>query len=88
MLPEWRAESIPGGFIMISLRVAAERRLGRLGKDGPGLCPIGVTVGQLPVVAVPLLAVWDPTIALSPVEGLDRDCAKAGEEHCCTRWLV
>ena len=23
---------------------------------------------------------WDPTIALSHVEGLDRDCVKAGEE--------
>ena len=26
MLPGWRAESTPGGFIMISPRVAAERR--------------------------------------------------------------
>ena len=50
------------------------------GEDGPGLCPIGLTVGLLPVAAVPLPAVWDPMIALSPVEGLERDCVKAGEE--------
>ena len=50
------------------------------GEDGPGLCPIGLTVGLLPVVAVPLPAVRDPMIALSPVEGLERDCAKA--ERC------
>ena len=33
------------------------------GEDGPGLCPIGLTVGLWPVAAK------DPTIALSPVEG-------------------
>ena len=45
------------------------------GEHGPGLCPIGLTVGLLPVAAVPLPAVRDPMIALSPVEGLERDCA-------------
>ena len=55
------------------------------GEDGPGLCPIGLTVGLLPVAAVPLPAVWDPMIALSPVEGLVE--GRRGE-HCCTRWLV
>ena len=43
------------------------------GEHGPGLCPIGLTVGLLP-------AVRDPMIALSPVEGLERDCAEVGEE--------
>ena len=50
------------------------------GKNGPGLCPIGLTVGLLPGAAVPLPAVRDPMIALSPVEGLERDCAEVGEE--------
>ena len=40
------------------------------GEQGPRLCPIGLTVGVLPVAAVPLPAVKDPMIALSPVEGL------------------
>ena len=50
------------------------------GEHGPGLCPIGLTVGLLPVAAVPLPAVRDPMIALSTVEGLERDCAEVGEE--------
>ena len=50
------------------------------GEHGPGLCPIGLTVGLLPVAAVPLPAVRDPMIVLSPVEGLERDCAEVGEE--------
>ena len=50
------------------------------GEDGPGLCPIGLTVGLLPGAAVPLPAVRDPMIALSPVEGLERDCADDGEK--------
>ena len=49
------------------------------GEDGPGLCPIGLTVGLLPGAAVPLPAVRDLMIALSPVEGLERDCAEVGE---------
>ena len=51
-----------------------------LREHGPGLCPIGLTIGLLPVAAVPLSAVRDPKIAQSPVEGLYRDCAKVGEE--------
>ena len=50
------------------------------GEHVPGLCPIGLTVGLLPVAAVPLPAVRDPMIALSPVEGLERYCAEVGEE--------
>ena len=50
------------------------------GEDGPGLCPIVLTVGLLPGAAVPLPAVRDPMIALSPVEGLERDCAEVGEK--------
>ena len=42
------------------------------GEDGPELCPIGVTIGLLPGAAVPLPAMRDPMIALSPVEGLER----------------
>ena len=49
------------------------------GEDGPGLWPIGLTVGLLPGAAVLLPAVRDPMIALSPVEGLERDCAEIGE---------
>ena len=56
------------------------------GEHGPGLCPIGVTVGLLPVAVVLLPAVRDPMIALSPVEGLERDCRR-GERY-CARWLV
>ena len=51
-----------------------------LGEHGPGLCPISLTVGLLPVAAVPLPAVRDPMIALSLVDGLERDCAEVGEE--------
>ena len=51
------------------------------GEHGPGLCPIGLTVGLLPVAAVPLPAVMDPMISLTPVEGLERDCAEVGEEN-------
>ena len=50
------------------------------GDDGPGICPISLIAGLLPVAAVPLPAMWDPMIALSPVEGLDRHCAEVGEE--------
>ena len=50
------------------------------GEHGPGLCSIGLTVGLLPVAAVLLPAVRDPMIALSTVEGLERDCAEVGEE--------
>ena len=42
-------------------------------EDGPGLCPIGLTVGLLP-------AGRDPTITLLPVEGLERNCVEIGEE--------
>ena len=38
------------------------------GEEGPGLCPIVLTAGLLPGVAVPLPPVWDPMIPLSPVE--------------------
>ena len=56
------------------------------GEDGPGLCPIGLTVGLLPVVAVPLPAVRDPMIALSPVEGVGKGlCEGRRGEHCCTQ---
>ena len=51
------------------------------GEVGPGLCPVGMTIGLWPVVAVPLLAVRDPMIALSPVERLERDCAEVEEEY-------
>ena len=50
------------------------------GVDGPGLCPIVLTIGLLPGAAVSLPAVWDPMIALSPVEGLKRACAEVGEK--------
>ena len=50
------------------------------GEDGPGLCPIGLTFGLWLVAAVPLPAGRDPMIALSPVEGLEMDCAEVGEE--------
>ena len=51
------------------------------GEDGPGLCPISLTVGLLPGAAVLLPAVRDPMIALSPVEGLKRACAEVGEKN-------
>ena len=50
------------------------------GEDGPGLCPIDLTAGLLPIAAVPLPAVRDPMIALSPLEGLESECAEVGEE--------
>ena len=49
-------------------------------EDGPGLCHIGLPVGLLPAVVVPLPAGRDPTITLLLVEGLERNCAEIGEE--------
>ena len=48
----------------------------------PGLCPIDLTVGLLPGSAVPLPAVKDPMIVLSPVEGMERDCVEVGSGRC------
>ena len=49
-------------------------------EDGPGLCPIGLTLDLSPAVVVPLQAGRHPTITLLPVEGLERNCADIGEE--------
>ena len=57
------------------------------GEHRPGLCPISLTIGLLPVAAVPLPAVRDPMIALSLVEGLEMDCAEVGEESVHGGWL-
>ena len=84
ILPEYCLWPCLLGYFSQWALLALLARMGRgpllPGKDVPGLCPIGLTVVLLRVTAVPLPAVRDPMIALSPVEGLERDCAEAGEE--------
>ena len=50
------------------------------GEEGPGLRPSVPTDDLVSVAAVPLPAVRDPIIALSPVEGLVRECDDVTEE--------
>ena len=73
-LARMRGPAAPAGSPVLRGSVGPAMSLDTLlpAVDVPGLYQIVLTVGLLPVVAVPLPAMWDQLFALSPVEELKK----------------